>query len=507
MAIDMGWNTACVFLSQREEGVLGKFPPHLADRAQQIITELNWEVDGQPKTSQFDTGLGPPSGWFCVGAYDGALVLASHPDLYGLVEALDKPLVQRCLSLLPDAQVLFWEISEATGSVAYALFQGNSLQRKFVCVPDHSVLIESGDLQPEEQTVLGTTSPVDWDEAAEPLLFAMTAKFLGSPLNKFAAERLPVGLFKQRRSWWSKIGLVVFLVAALSVAVRAQTRSEDRLVGPVHTVTNEVAEFTLKDGKSVEGPRVRLHETSYDARGNRVKRIDFGRDGSAAQTIVYNYDAEGRHTGYEDYTLGLSTPRKHVYVLDEKGNRAEYKMIQPSGSAADERYVYKYDAKGNKVAEELYHKTSLISRNENSYDDQGRLISQTIYNPDGSVSTRIRVSFSPDGKPLERIRHDADLMTYRVRYAYDTKGRLIEVETTGSYVETDSSSEGHVTGKVVYIYKGKDQPKEMLIHNTDGSLRERVVFSYDSRGNWTKRTTLTGKESPRQIEYRTIIYY
>ena len=304
--------------------------------------------------------------------------------------------------------------------------------------------------------------------------------------------------------------LFVLLLVTYCVTAGAQPKSDrelDRLLGPAQTVTTEVAEFTVKDGKSVEGPRVRLLEVSYDARGNRVKRVDFSRDGSAAQTIVYHYDAEGRHTGYEDYTSGMSTPRKHVYLLDEKGNRAEYKMVQPTGSAADERYVYKYDAKGNKVAEELYHKTSLVSRNENSYDDQGRLISQTIYNPDGSVAARIRVSFSPDGKPLERIRHDADLVTYRVRYAYDKKGRLVEVETTGSYVETDANSEGHITGKVVYIYKGKDQLKEMLIHNTDGSLRERVVFSYDSRGNWTSKTTLTGKEAPRQIEYRTIKYH
>ena len=299
------------------------------------------------------------------------------------------------------------------------------------------------------------------------------------------------------------------------VAVNAQTSSDkerDRLFGPVQTVTTEVAEFTEKDDKSVEGGRMRLHEVSYDARGNRVKRVDFNRDGSPAQTIVYNYDAEGRSTGYEDYASGLSTPRKHVYILDQKGNRAEYRMVQPSGSAADERYVYKYDANGNKVAEELHHKTSLVSRTENSYDTQGRLTSQTIYNPDGSISARMRVSFSPEGKLVERIRHDGDLLTYRVRYTYDTKGRLVEVETTGSYVETDSNSEGYVTGKVVYVYKGKDQPKEMLIHNQDGSLRERVVFDYDSHKNWTRKThyvkpSPTAKEAPRQIEYRTITYH
>ena len=309
--------------------------------------------------------------------------------------------------------------------------------------------------------------------------------------------------------------VVILLLCTISLFANAQTKSDrdgDRLLGPVQTVTTEVAEFAAKDGKNVEGAHMPVQTVTYDARGNRIKRVDYNRDGSVAQTIVYTYDAEGRSTGYEDYTPGLDTPRKHVYVLDQNGKRTGYKMIQPTGSAADESYVYKYDSKGNKIGEELYHKKALISRNENAYDRQGRLISQIIYNPDDTVAAKITNSFTPDGKPLERTRHDGDLLTYRVRYKYDDKGRLVELETVGSYVETDSSADGYVTGKVIYVYKGKDHPKEALTYNPDGSLRERLVFDYDSRGNWTKRTrrvpgTTSKKEVPAQIEYRTITYH
>jgi hypothetical protein len=308
---------------------------------------------------------------------------------------------------------------------------------------------------------------------------------------------------------------LLLMAGALWFAPNGQVKSDrekDRLVGPVQTVTTEVAEFSSKDGKDVEGPRMPVQTVTYDARGNRLKRVDFNRDGSVAQTIVYTYDSEGRSTGYEDYTPGLNTPRKHVYVLNQNGCRAEYKMIQPTGSAADEKYLYKYDSKGNKIGEELYHKTTLVSRNENAYNEQGRLISQTMYNPDGSVSARIANTFTADGKPGERIRHDGDLLTYRVRYAYDDKGRLTELETVGSYVEMDSSADGYVTGKVRYVYKGKDRLKETLTYNPDGSLRERHVFEYDSVGNWTKRTrrvpgAASKKEAPAQIEYRTITYH
>lgn len=312
-----------------------------------------------------------------------------------------------------------------------------------------------------------------------------------------------------------KAAVILLLLVTTFWAPNGQLKSDrekDRLLGPVQTVTTEITEFSINDGKSAEGPRMPVQTTSYDARGNRLKRVDFNRDGSTAQTIVYTYDAEGRSTGYEDYTPGLSAPRKHVYVMDGNGIRTEYKMVQPTGSAADEKYLYKYDDKGNKIGEELYHKTTLVSRNENAYDEQGRLISRTIYNPDGSVAARIANSFTPDGKPAERIRHDGGLLTYHVRHTYDDKGRLTQLETIGSYVEMDSRGDGFVTGKVVYVYKGKDRLKETLTYNPDGSLRERLVFEYDSRGNWTKRTrrvpgTATKKEAPAQIEYRTITYH
>lgn len=308
---------------------------------------------------------------------------------------------------------------------------------------------------------------------------------------------------------------VIFTIVLLCVLGRAQPKTDREaagLRGPVQTVATEVAEFVVKDGKNVEGARMPVQTVTYDARGNRVKRVDFNRDGSVAQTIVYSYDAEGRSTGYEDYTPGLDTPRKHIYFLDANGNRTEYRMVQPTGSPADERYLYKYDDKGNKVGEELYHKKSLVSRNENVYNETGRLISQTIYNPDGSVAAKISNAFTPDGKPSERTRHDGDLLTYRVRYKYDAKGRLVEIETAGSYVEMDSSEDRYVTGRVIYVYKDKDRLKEALTYNPDGSLRERVVFDYDSQGNWTKRTrrvpgTVNKKEVPAQVEYRTITYH
>jgi hypothetical protein len=100
-----------------------------------------------------------------------------------------------------------------------------------------------------------------------------------------------------------------------------------------------------------------------------------------------------------------------------------------------------------------------------------------------------------------------------VRYVYDRKLRVIAQETVGSVVEPDvPPSEAHAPGRVVYIYKGLDQPREMIAYAPDGSLRERVLIEYDARGNWIKRTHLAesgnrSRPEPRRVEHRSITYF
>jgi YD repeat-containing protein len=239
--------------------------------------------------------------------------------------------------------------------------------------------------------------------------------------------------------------------------------------------------------------------------------VDYNYDGSVAQKLVYTYDAQGRSTGYEEYTGALAAPRRHVYVADDQGRRVEYRIVQPDG-AAGEKYLYKYDAKGNLSEEALHeHKGALISRNTFAYDGEGRQVSQTRYNSDGSVSSTSSTSYDAHGRPVERVRHEGDILTYRVRYTYDAKGRVVAQETVGSVVEADvSPSEAHAPGRVVYVYKGKEWPHAALVYAPDGSLRERVEIEYDSRGNWTRKTRLTqpgAASQSRRVEYRAITYF
>jgi hypothetical protein len=302
---------------------------------------------------------------------------------------------------------------------------------------------------------------------------------------------------------------VLFVVALWAVAANAQAKSDREhagLRGAVQSVRTEVSEFAPEGGGSVEGRRRLLQTITYNARGDRVKLVDYNHDGSVAQTLVHTFDGLGRNNGYEEYTGGLKTPRRHVYVLDDRGRRIEYSFVQPDGSAG-EKCLYRYDARGNVVEETLHgHKGELISRNVLAYDEEGRQVSQTRYNADGSVSAIISNSYDAQGKPVERVRHEGDTLTYRVRYFYDRRMRVAAQETVGSVVEPDvNPSEAHAPGRVVYVYKGKGQPAETIAYAPDGSVREKVYIEYDSRGNWIKRTHLIGSRESGRRESRRIV--
>lgn len=298
--------------------------------------------------------------------------------------------------------------------------------------------------------------------------------------------------------------LIFGLIWNAAAVAQTEAAVPDELAGPVKEVRQEVSD-TGPGG----GAARRVRAVVYDAKGNKVEETNFGSDASATQKFVYTFDPKGRATGYEEYSGGLSTPRKHIYVLGEKGERLEYRIVNPDG-AAGEKHLYKYDAQGRLAEEFLHeHKGKLLSRNVHAYDQAGRLISQTRYDADGSVSSVASVTYDTQGRPTERVRHDGGVLTYRIRYQYDSRGRVVEQETVGSVLDADvPSAEVQQPGRLSYLYKGGKRPEEATRFGPDGTPRERIVFKYDSRGNWISKiyVSLTAN-GPRRAEYRTITYF
>lgn len=108
-----------------------------------------------------------------------------------------------------------------------------------------------------------------------------------------------------------------------------------------------------------------------------------------------------------------------------------------------------------------------------------------------------------NGKPVEGARAVLETTTY------DQKGNRVD---NAYFLEAG----GTLTGKEVYKYDDKGNIVEMTLHNADGSLLAKEVYSYefDAVGNWVKMTTSVaiiegGKVTfePSEVTYRSISYF
>ena len=107
------------------------------------------------------------------------------------------------------------------------------------------------------------------------------------------------------------------------------------------------------------------------------------------------------------------------------------------------------------------------------------------------------------GQPIEGQRQVLETTTY------DQKGNRVD----NAYF---LAAGGSLTGKEVYKYDARGNIVEMTLHNDDGTLLAKEVYTYefDAVGNWVKMTTSVammegGKVTfePSEVTYRTISYY
>lgn len=107
------------------------------------------------------------------------------------------------------------------------------------------------------------------------------------------------------------------------------------------------------------------------------------------------------------------------------------------------------------------------------------------------------------GQPAEGPRQVLETTTY------DQKGTRVD----NAYF---LNAGGSLTGKEVYKYDARGNIVEMTLHNDDGTLLAKEVYTYefDAVGNWVKMTTSVammegGKVTfePSEVTYRTISYF
>lgn len=157
-------------------------------------------------------------------------------------------------------------------------------------------------------------------------------------------------------------------------------------------------------------------------------------------------------------------------------------LVEPSFPEGTRSIVTTYNERGNKVRTETYdHKNNLSRIEVYGYLDGARVSTYKFIHREYSHPIAIGGGGDrPSTKPLDPRYHQ------KFEYKYDEQKRLIE--------RTEYLSNGEASQRYVYKYEGNQ--KEETGYSGNGTLRWRDVHILDDKGNTIERTDFNYKNSP-----------
>jgi hypothetical protein len=190
----MGWHISCIIANERQSGYLGTSPEHHHVAGADLLKKMRILVTHTTSFVFFEAGIDEIDSRrrFCVGAYDGAALIAGLPDLIGTVEHESNEVINRFVSLYPGATIFAFDLSSSTNYFAYALFEKSVLRRKAYGDAERGLVLNEGPLLEEEMEVLNKHGRQDLVEHGEALVFNICIRFFGCPFDEFDGEKLHV---------------------------------------------------------------------------------------------------------------------------------------------------------------------------------------------------------------------------------------------------------------------------------------------------------------------------
>lgn len=214
----MGWKITCIIANERDPGYLGTGPIHSEAEGREILRKLKVPVTVGSSRAFFGSGIDAIDfrRTFCMGAYDGAVLIAGLPDLIGTIEREHNEFIERFVSRFSSATVFAFDLNSGTNYFAYVLYEKSVLRRKACGDAERGVVINEGALLPEEIDVLKEQEDRDRDlvEHGEDLAFTICKRFFGCRFDEFDGEKLHVEIerllpafFQLSRRFFRKLGL------------------------------------------------------------------------------------------------------------------------------------------------------------------------------------------------------------------------------------------------------------------------------------------------------------
>jgi len=160
-----------------------------------------------------------------------------------------------------------------------------------------------------------------------------------------------------------------------------------------------------------------------------------------------------------------------------------------------------FDRDGRLTALELLSpKETDSARYAYQYDQQGRLVEEQTFEPDGQVAYRklFRYGFDERGRPSVQIAAtDTGVLAHAVFFLYDNRGLLSEevmitgqgvaekslYDVRGGLVYNARYFQGRLMLEATHVYGPLGRLRESRFYGADGALMRKDVYRHDQSGN------------------------
>lgn len=165
-------------------------------------------------------------------------------------------------------------------------------------------------------------------------------------------------------------------------------------------------------------------KTGYEKTGDprlleKQKELEEGnaRDSSGQVRKMSNYGSNGELVWYHTYSYDLDGRKSSATSYDASGNQTG-QVFLTYNEAGKALRSYSYTTLPN---------TGTISKNENQYDEDGKMVRSDWYDEDGTLSSYDVMEYDSSGQQIKRMQYSAEgELHYYTLYTRDDQGRVIE---------------------------------------------------------------------------------
>jgi hypothetical protein len=235
---------------------------------------------------------------------------------------------------------------------------------------------------------------------------------------------------------------------------------------------------------------------SFDILGNKVRQVNYRSNGSLHNYMTFKYDNKGRQIeyskfSYENAESKLDLAYKQSIKFDSKNN----KILETGFNGLDSfKIVYNYNKSVRLAEVNFFIKKKLDEKRSFAYT--GDIADLKVADGEGALKFSQKNVYDDNGKLLEETRFETDkTISRKVIYTYDQKGNLT---SEAKYIK------GKFIGKIYRIYNSKGLLSE--VYQEDANSPKYLInkYIYDDRDLLTEdqsRTSATDEFSKKKYTY------